>query len=179
MKIYSKKNFHKHTFCLWQEVTFDTIKNLEKDHKSKSGSGYIFVENGVYRVSNHWGRVANCRWRLLGAKNYRNQDTKVAFAAWKDFYPNDEISKSFFIKVDFEINEVFFFHTHSAQFDAKDILRNADDTFKIIKVIKELLTETGWSKHLIFDNIVTLRAEIVTKLVTTDTSFAEIKKLYF
>lgn len=179
MKIYSKKNFHKHTFCLWQEVSFVDIKNLEKNHNSKSGSGYIFVEKGVYRISNHWGRVANCRWRLLPLENYKNQQTKVGFASWSDFYLNGEVSKLFFIKVDFPTKEVHFFHHLSADYDGKTILRTAMETSKTIKIIKEILTETTWSKHLKFEDLNVLRKEIIDKLLYSDKSFATIKKEFF
>ena len=64
IETYNKTNFHKHTFCIFQEVDFELIKNLKLNFKSKSGSSYYFVENGVYRLSNHWSRVANCKWRL-------------------------------------------------------------------------------------------------------------------
>jgi len=34
---------------------------------SKTGSKYIATENGdLYRLSNHWGAVASCRWSLEG-----------------------------------------------------------------------------------------------------------------
>ena len=35
---------------------------------SKTGSKYIATENGdLYRLSNHWGAVASCRWTLEGS----------------------------------------------------------------------------------------------------------------
>ena len=63
-KTYNKTNFHKHTFCIFKEVDFETIQNLKPNYKSKSGSSYFFTDQGVYRLSNHWGRAANCKWRL-------------------------------------------------------------------------------------------------------------------
>ena len=63
-KTYNKTNFHKHTFCIFHEVDFDVVKELKPNYTSKSGSSYYFVESGVYRFSNHWGRAANCKWRL-------------------------------------------------------------------------------------------------------------------
>ena len=178
MKNYSKNNFHKHTFCLWQEVPFSEIERLEKNHQSKSGSGYVFVDNGVYRISNHWGRVANCRWRLLPLENYKNQQIKVGFATWNDFYPNDESSKLFFIKVYFATNEVTFFHKLSPEYDGKNTLRSVIQTSKTIKIIKEILTETTWSKYLQFDDLNVLRKEIIEKLLTSDKSYFDIKKEY-
>ena len=178
MKTYNKLNFHKYTFCLWREVSFTEIENLPLSHKSKSGSGYVFTEVGVYRISNHWGRAANCRWRLIANENYKSQQTKVGFANWTDFYPNDEISKLFFIKVNFDTIEVNFYHKLSPDYEAKYVLRNASDTAKTIKVIKEILTETAWSKYLQFDDLDELRKEIVEQLITTEKSFLEVKKEY-
>lgn len=182
MKTYTKLNFHKHTFCLWREVSFAEIENLPLNHKSKSGSGYIFTEVGVYRISNHWGRAANCRWRLIANENFKSQQTKVGFANWIDFYPNDEISKLFFVKVDFSPEtsgkDVNFYHKLSPEYEEKYVLRNASETAKTIKVIKEILTETAWSKHLQFDDLEVLRKEIVEQLITTEKSFLEVKKFY-
>lgn len=178
MKTYTKSNFHKHTFCIWQEVPFDNIAGLKESHSSKSGSAYIFQEHGIYRISNHWGRVANCRWRLLTSGNYKNQQLKVGFALWSDFYPNDETSKLFFIKVILETNDVSFFHKLSAEYEVKYNIMNASETSKKIKIIREVLLETSWSKHLKFNNLSALRSQIVEKLLYTDKTFTEIKKAY-
>jgi hypothetical protein len=178
MKIYNKLNFHKHTFCLWQEVSFAEIEKLPLNHKSKSGSGYIFTEAGVYRISNHWGRAANCRWRLMADANFKSQQNKVGFANWTDFYPNDETSKLFFIKVDFDLKEVNFYHKLSPDYDSKFAVRNASETAKTIKIIKEILTETAWSKHLEFDDLEKLRQDIVEELMTTENNFLKIKQMY-
>ena len=178
MKTYNKLNFHKHTFCLWREVSFAEIENLPLSHKSKSGSGYIFTEIGVYRISNHWGRAANCRWRLIADDNFKSQQMKVGFAYWTDFYPNDEISKLFFIKVKFDTIEVNFFHKLSPDYEPKYVLRNASETAKTIKAIKEILTETAWSKYLQFDDLEEVRNEIVDQLITTEKCFLEVKKNY-
>jgi hypothetical protein len=182
MKTYTKHNFHKHTFCLWREVPFTEIENVLLNHKSKSGSGYVFTEVGVYRISNHWGKAANCRWRLIADENFKSQQTKVGFANWTDFYPNDETSKLFFIKVDFSPEasgkDVNFYHKFSLDYDTKYVLRNASETAKTIKIIKEILTETAWAKHLQFDNLDELRKEIVAQLITTEKSFLEVKKHY-
>jgi len=178
MKIYTQKNFHKHTFCLWQEVPFDSISALNINHKSESGSNYFFTPKGVYRVSNHWGRVANCRWRLLSLENYKNQQFRVGFASWVDFYPNDETTKLFFIKADFVNKKISFSHKFSSDYDGKATLRTASETFKIIKIIKEIQTETSWSRYLQFDDLDSLRKEITVKLTYSNNSFIEIKKEY-
>ncbi|WNM18163.1 hypothetical protein [Flavobacterium capsici] len=175
---YNSKNFHKHTFCLWQEIHFSDIENQSISHKSKSGSQYIFTETGVYRISNHWGRAANCRWRLIPLENYKNQQTKVGFAKWTNFHPNNETDNLFFIEVNFTTTEVTFNHKDTSTYNETFTLRNATDTAKTIKTIKEILKETAWAKHLTYDSIENLRKEIINQLITTNSSFLDIKKQF-
>ncbi len=176
MKTYYQNNFHKHTFCLWKEVSqFDF--DLQKLHfKSKSGSEYFFTEEGVYRISNHWGRAANCRWRLIALENYKNQETKVGFAKWTDFYPNDETTNLFFIQVDFEKKTVDFFHKDMPFYDGKAVLRNASETAKTIKILKQILNEEDWAKYLEYEDLDELRKEICFQLQYTTSSINEIKR---
>lgn len=176
-KIYKKHNFHKHTFCIWKEVRFAEVADLKINYTSQSGSRYIFNSEGLYRISNHWGRVANCHWRLISLDEFKSQHTIVAFAKWSDFYSNDDTSKLFFIKVDSETKEVNFYHKQSAE-DQNCIFRNAKDTAKTIRTLKEVLTETNWAKYLNYSDFDVLRKKIVNELVTTNRSFLEIKKLY-
>lgn len=175
-KSYNKYNFHNHTFCIWNEVDFDEIKELKINYKSKSGSSYIFTEIGVYRISNHWGRASNCRWRLNSSVNYKNQKETVGFAKWIDFLPNDETSKLFFITINFEIKLVDFFHKNSSEYDGKAILRNANQTSKVIQNIKIVLNETSWAKHLKFEDLDVLRNEICLELINSEKSLVEIKR---
>jgi hypothetical protein len=178
MKTYAKNNFHKHTFCLWQEVSFSEIEHLIIQYKSKSGSSYIFLEHGVYRISDHWGRAANCRWRLIPLEKYKNQQKKVGFAKWTDFYPNNENEKLFFIQVDFDANEINFHHKFSPLYEQKFMLRNAFETSKRIQIIKEVLNEIAWSRYLRFENIEDFRKKLVNELLTNEKSFIEIKKQF-
>ena len=98
MKTYNSTNFFKHTFCEFQQV--DDFTFLEKtNYKSKSESSYFYTDEGVYRKSNHWGRVANCRWKLISNENYKNQQIVIGFAKWIDFYPINSSEKIFFIDV--------------------------------------------------------------------------------
>lgn len=150
---------------------------LQKSHfKSKSGSEYFFTEEGVYRISNHWGRVANCRWRLLPLTEYKNQHTKIGFARWTDFYPNDETANLFFIQVDFEQKTIDFFHKDMPFYDGKTVLRNASETAKTIKTIKQILNEEDWAKYLEYKDLEGLRKEIVTKMIYDRMSFGEVRR---
>jgi hypothetical protein len=175
LKTYTKLNFHSYTFCIWKEVLFSEIQD---NYTSQSGSQYIFTVEGLYRISNHWGRVANCHWRLIPLAQFKNQSITVAFANWTDFYSNDDSSKLFYIKLNPETQEVNFFHKQSIENDEKVILRNAKATAKTIRIIKEVMTDIAWSQHLKFEDIDELRNEIVEQLITTEKSFLDIKKQY-
>ena len=177
-KIYNKLNFHSHTFCIWKEVLFNEINNRKISYKSKSGSQYIFSSDGLYRISNHWGRVANCHWRLIPLDKFKNQNTIVGFARWADFYSNDDRSKLFFIKVDFETGEVNFYHKLNQENQEKVILRNAKETAETIKTIKKVLTQTDWAKYLKYEDLEVFRKKIVNELVYSENRFIEIKRQY-
>ena len=177
-KIYSKNNFHKHTFCIWKEILFAEINDLKISYTSQSGSQYIFTAKGLYRISNHWGRVANCHWRLIPLGQFKSQDKIVGFADWSNFYSNDDTSKLFFIEVNFEKQEASFYHKLSSDYKQNVVIRNAKETSKTIRTIKQVFTETDWAKYLKYTDIESLRKEIINELVTTERSFLEIKKAY-
>jgi hypothetical protein len=159
-------------------VTFAEISDLRISYKSQSGSQYIFAAEGLFRISNHWGRVANCHWRLVPLDQFKSQHNIVAFAKWTNFYSNDDTSKLFFIKVDFETLEVNFYHKQSADNLEIKVFRNAKDTSKTIRTIKQVLTETDWAKHLNYEDFEVLKKEVVTQLVATDRGFLEIKRKF-
>ncbi len=178
MKTYNQNNFHKHTFCLWKEVSQTDFELQQPQFKSKSGSEYYFTEVGVYRISNHWGRAANCRWRLIPLANYKSQQTKIGFAKWTDFYPNDETANLFFIQVDFENKTVNYFHKEMPLYDGKSTLRNAAETAKAIKNIKQVLSEEDWVKYLVYEDLEEFRREVVKKMIYDEICFGEIKRKY-
>lgn len=177
-KQYHKNNFHKHTFCVFKEVAIETIKDLKPHYASQSGSNYYFLEEGLYRVSNHWGRAANCRWKLEASSSLKNKHTRVGYAKWSDFYPNNEQDNLFYIQVDFETKTIDFLHKDNPTYDGKSVCRNASETAKRIKICKEVLLEDKWSNHLQFKSIELVRKEIINELLTTNHSFIEIKKKY-
>mgnify|MGYP006171793033 FL=1 len=178
LKKYNKTNFHKHTFCEFTEVDSVAVSHLEWHYKSKSGSSYSFTNEGVYRISNHWGRAANCRWRLISNSNLKvnNSQPRIGYANWKDFYPNNENENLFYIEVDFNTKEVTFQHKNNPKHNNKAVLRNASETAKVIRQIKEILETDSWAKYLDFENLDELRKEICIKLIETSISFAEIKR---
>ncbi|TBX66982.1 hypothetical protein EZL74_09995 [Flavobacterium silvisoli] len=151
---------------------------MKVNYKSKSGSHYIFTEKGLYRISNHWGRVGDCYWRLIPLNTFKNQNITVAFANWESFYPNDDTSKLFYIKVDFETGEVDFFHKESLIETETYALRNSKETAKIMRIIKEVLFETAWAKYLHYEDLSELRKDIVSTLIHTNQTFLDIKQNY-
>lgn len=182
IKQFNKHNFHKHTFCVFQEVSFDAIEKIKPNYSSKSGSSYYFTEEGLYRVSNHWGRAANCRWKLVSnlkaITSSKNNANKIGYAKWSDFYPNNEQENLFYIEVNFEDKTVDFQHKNNPNFNGKTICRNALATAKRIKICKAILNEDKWSNHMKYKTIKDLRKEIINELLTTNNSFIAIKKKY-
>lgn len=174
---FNKSNFHKHTFCIFQEVALDVLKDLKLHYKSKSGSSYYFVENGVYRYSNHWGRAANCKWRLISNTTNKNR-TKLGYANWSDFYPDNDFEKLYFIEVDFTNKSAHFNHFQSEKYTKDILLRTSTETAKLLKQIRTLLEETTWSRYLKEESIEVLRKEIIQQLINTNKSFQEIKRDY-
>jgi hypothetical protein len=175
-KKYNKTNFHKHTFCEFTEVDAAAIPNIEWHYKSKSGSGYCFTDEGVYRISNHWGRAANCRWRLISEIKNPNQKERIGYAKWTDFYPNNETEKLFYVEVNFETKEATFQHKNNPNFNGKAVLRNTSETAKVIRQIKEILESDTWTKYLDFDDLEELRKEIILKLINTSVTLQTLKK---
>ena len=169
-KTYNKTNFHKHTFCIFQEKESDCLKNLKLHYKSKSGSSYYFVENGVYRYSNHWGRAANCKWRLI-CINTQKKRTKLGYANWEDFFLDNDYEKLYFIDVDYSNQSAHFNHFQNEKYTVDKVLRTSVETTKLLKLIRNLLENTTWAKHLKVESIEMLRKEIIEQLITTNTSF--------
>jgi len=153
-----------------------TIANRVVSYVSSSGSRYYFSEEGVYRVSNHWGRAANCRWRLQASTTYQNQHTKIGYARWIDFYCNDEHSKLYYITVDFGTKTITYHHKDAEGFRGSAALITAGATAKRIALIKLVLTTSDWAKHIMYSSLEELRRSVVYDLITTETSFIQIKQ---
>ncbi len=178
MKTYDSSNFHKHTFCLWKEVTQADFEQIGNSFTSKSGSAYFFTDSGVYRISNHWGRVANCRWRLMPLASYSSQQLTIAYAEWNDFFPNDETAKLYFVAVDWNQKKADFFHKNVSFYDGKALLRTAVEASGSLKIIKRILQETDWAKHVTFEDLEALRHWFVSQLLTSSQTFVALKRKY-
>ncbi len=176
--MYNKNNFHKNTFCEFVEIETSSISKIKVSYKSKSGSEYCFTKEGVYRISNHWGRAANCRWRLLSNLNSKinNSQSRIGYAKWTDFYPNNETENLFYVEVNFGENKVTFQHKFNPNYQGNAVLRNASETSKVIRQIKEILESDTWAKYLDFDDLEPLRKKIILELITTNSTLQSIIK---
>ena len=174
MKTYTKYNFHKHTFCIFTEVDFSYISKLELNFKSKSGSEYYFTQNGVYRKSNHWSRVANCKWRLVNNNLNENKNRiKLGYANWIDFHLDNEIEKMYYLEVDFDQNKVHFQHKNNCKIP-DTIFKSAPEVTKQIKQVRNLLETDAWAKHFKLE-ISFLRKQIINELLNSNNTLQSIK----
>lgn len=177
-KIYNKTNFHRHTFCVFKEIRIEELIGLKPNYTSKSGSSYYFKDEGVYRVSNHWGRAANCKWRLQALDNVPSSRTRAGYANWNEFHPDNDIQKLYFIEVDFVGNVVNYNHIGNNP-ESTSMLRTASETTRRIKQIRLLLKSDDWAKHLEYDHLEEARKQIIQELIATDKTLQEIKKAPF
>jgi hypothetical protein len=168
--------FFKNTFCVFNEIMDPDIQKQKYDYESKSGSCYYFTKVGMYRLSNHWGRLANSKWRLEPLEKETSSKFKWGFAPWTSFYPDNAEEELYFIQPNFSNNTVNYQHKNSPEFDNKAVLRNSFDTAKKIKQIRNLLTLTSWAKYFEYDDLQELRKEIIQEMVYSNTSLEEIKR---
>lgn len=169
-------NSFKNTFCVFNEVENEAINGLKIQFESKAGSIYYYTEKGMFRQSNHWGRLANSKWRLIPLKEETNSKFKLGFASWDSFFPDNKEDKLYYIEADFENNTVTYQHRNNSNFDGKAILRTSFETTKRIKQIRNLQQLTSWAKHFDYDDIQVLRQNIITKLIFTEKSLEQIKR---
>ncbi|SHF67822.1 hypothetical protein SAMN05444377_11578 [Flavobacterium fontis] len=176
-KIYHRHNFHKHTFCVFQEVDVALIKGMQPDYTSASGSSYYFTEAGVYRYSNHWGRAANCKWRLTSLQSSRYSGSVLGYANWSDFLPDNEIEKLYAIEIDFAHRTAQYHHKLSKEFPENTVFRTAPETLKRLKVIRQHLKEEAWLQY--FEGDPTEMRQHILTLWNTGTESLEIIKRRF
>ena len=176
-KKYHKGNFFKHSYCVFDERSFEEIKNFSNNYISKSGSKYFFLPEGLYRVSNHWGRVANCRWKL-NSLDKKSQENKLGFALWENFYPNDENENIFFVYFDTNTKSYSFKHQFESEPGSSHVFRTASQTAKVLKDLKEVCESTAWSKYLTYDNYEELKQKVIHNLIHTNQNFLEIKRSF-
>ncbi len=162
----------KKTFCIFQETDLQQIDGLKPDYSSCSGSAYFYQTKGVYRLSNHWGRAANSKWRLQQLP-ISDSKIKLGFAPWEDFFEDNDFEKLYFIQADFNSKNVDFFHKNCKNFDQKAILRTTSNTIQRIRLIRKLLQNNNWTKYFVQPNIQKI---IVNELIYTDFTLIQIKQ---
>lgn len=165
----------KNTFCVFYEVDKQLIEGKKPDFNSESGSLYFYTKEGMFRLSNHWGRLANSKWRLV-SEIESDTKTKLGFAHWTNFYPDNATENLYYLEVDFEKQTVLYQHKNNPNFDHKAILRTVFETTKRIKQARNILTLTNWAKYLEHSDINELRKAIVNELIYTNKSLEEIKQ---
>lgn len=169
-------NSFKNTFCVFQEKKIQEIIALPVQYESKSGSSYYYIEEGMYRLSNHWGRLANSKWRLVPLEPETESKTKLGFAYWEKFYPDNDVEKLYYIEVDYVKNSTQYQHRNNPKYDNKAILRTTFETAKKIKQIRNLQNLTSWAKYFDYEYLYILRQKIINELIFTNKTLEEIKR---
>lgn len=83
------KRFDKDNFFVATKANYIKCKmpKGEADYTSRTGSKYYYSENGVVRVSDHWGyMIASCQWNLNN--DYSEKEIKAGFCEWTQFKSN-------------------------------------------------------------------------------------------
>jgi hypothetical protein len=171
----SPKSF-KNTFCIFHEVLPVAIEGMPVQYDSKSGSKYYYTKEGMYRLSNHWGRLANSKWRLEPLEPETQFKFKIGFATWNEFFPDNAEEELYYLEANFEKRTVNYQHRNNPKYDSKTILRTSFDTAKKIKQIRNLFELTSWAKYFDCDDIDALRKEIINQLIFTNKTLEEIKR---
>ncbi|MBL4747062.1 MAG: hypothetical protein JKY08_11965 [Flavobacteriaceae bacterium] len=178
MKRITKYNFFKHTYCVFKGADLNIISAKTPNYTSKSGSSYFYTNQGVYRLSNHWGRAANCRWRIENSKEQASGAAKLGYADWTSFYADTSDASLYFIAVDFDINTATYHHVKSIENSQESLVKTAGYTLKRMREIKEILEKDAWLKYIDVSDEQALREKIVLALIRTETSLREIKLAY-
>ena len=170
LKTFDKHTFFNDTFCEFTLVK-DFVFPDKIDFTSKHKSEYSFTKEGVYRKSNHWGRVANCRWKLNSEKTLKNQFYYVGFAKWSDFFSINETEKVFYISIDYKNKSV---RLQPKKENTINFLFTFSEAQKRIKKIKHLLTDEKWASY--FDNSLDeIRMKIISEYINSEKSLQRIK----
>lgn len=171
----SPKSF-KNTFCVFNEVFLKEIDGLQVQYDSVSGSKYYYTKEGMFRLSNHWGRLANSKWRLEPMETVTESKYKLGFAAWNQFYPDNAEEEIYYLEANYSKNTVNYQHKNNPNYDKKAILRTSFETTKKIKQIRNLFNLTSWAKYFEYDDLDDLRKEIINQLIYTNKTLEEIKR---
>ena len=168
------KSTMRNSFCIWTEVDLQEIQEQNPQYISQSGSQYFYLNDGVYRLSDHWGRAANSKWRLTPMNNELRK-VRLGFANFTDFHKDNLHEKLYFIEVDFKNQLVFFNHKNNKKPNCMAILRTATETTKSIRKIRKLIENQSWTRHFVDDKIL---EKVILEIINTDRPVLEIKKMF-
>lgn len=151
----------------------DFFEEKSIHYKSKSGSLYYYTQNGVYRYSNHWGRVANCRWKISGIDAYKNQIYYVGYANWECFFQLNSDKKAFFLEVDYKTGSSKIKKVSDINCNLKGLI-SLDMAFKKQKEIKSLFKKYKWAAYY-NEDIDVLRYALIENLINSNNTLQELK----
>lgn len=171
----NRTNFFRNTFCIFNEVSYCEFIKEDFKYHSKSGSMYHFTDEGVFRRSNHWGRVGNCRWRLNKIKSNSAEKQIIGYAKWKDFYENDEVKPLFFID-EIEMHQFAFNHKSHERYEKKWAIFTAQEAKKRLQTIATVLENPLWTKYLNIENNAENQQKAIELLRSTRLEWNEIKR---
>ena len=174
MKVYHKFNFFKYTYCEFESQSLDFFKDKSAHYQSKSGSLYFYTNEGVYRYSNHWGRVANCRWKIKNIEDYKSQNYYVGFSNWNSFYQLNDTDKVFYVTVDFLLKKAIIKRVKNEDKSAL-FLMTSEFAHQRLKQIQTLFKEHKWATY--FDeDIDVLRKRLIKKMLKSNQTLQQLKK---
>lgn len=165
---FNKHNFFRNTFAVFKQKT--PPKDAKVHYKSKYNSRYVFTDEGVYRHSNHWGRVGTCRWRLV-CENHIQQNNYWGYARWEDFMEYSDTKALFYI----EKKDGHYFIQHKAQCNHPlQTFRTAKETAKIIKKLKELEQSQLVQKYIAEAYADKFQQDLIEELIATNATFQQV-----
>ncbi len=168
---YNRHNFHKNTFCVFREVPVAEIANQTPGYKSKSGSSYYFSPDGVYRLSDHWGRAARCKWRLEPMPQPA-RGKRLGFAHWSSFHRDNETEKLYYIE--WSGSGVTFRHLDEKDYNGQ-LVRTASQTMRRIRQVRDLLADDSWMRYYPMHDAAALQQSVVGAMIASDEPLARIK----
>lgn len=169
-------NTFKNTFCVFTEQPLSALKGLPVQFESKAGSRYYYTKQGMYRLSNHWGRLANSKWRLISNLPETTSKLKLGFALWSTFYPDNTVERLYYLVANYDEAKISYEHKNNPLYNGHAVLRTSYDTTKRIKQARNILELTSWAKYFEFSDITILRKNIIEALILTDDTLEEIKR---
>tara|TARA_R110002126_G_scaffold162125_7_gene310108 strand:- start:778 stop:1323 length:546 start_codon:yes stop_codon:yes gene_type:complete len=169
-------NAFKNTFCVFYERPLSVIEGLKLQFESKAGSRYFYTIEGMYRLSNHWGRLANSKWRLVLAEDGTDAKFKLGFASWDTFYPDNNDDKLYYLTANYSKQTILYEHKNNPNYDGVAVLRTSLETKKRIKQARNILELSSWANYFEYSDLNLLRKKIIDALIFTEHTLEDIKR---